>query len=128
MTSADHDGGHASCDISPVVPAVTGSILDDDITRSERHLGAIVEFESDRAGKNDVVVDARRSVHSRIGRIGPRQQSPIDEVVEIVSLRGQLHDRKTGPTGGWKSGSYGWTNPAVRELRRIISSPEEGRG
>ena len=104
MTSADHDGGHASCDISPVVPAVTGSILDNDITRPERNLRAVIEFKSDPSGKNDVVVDAWRSVHTWIAGIGPRREGITDEPIEVVTLRGQLHDSQPGTTGRRKWG------------------------
>ena len=59
----------------------------DDITWLERDFCSVIEFETNDALKDDVVVHRRRAVHSRFVGIRPWLKRGTDKFVEFVALR-----------------------------------------
>jgi len=49
-----------------ILPSVAGAVLDDAVTGLEEDFGAVVEFETDFAGENDVEINGVGGVHSRV--------------------------------------------------------------
>src|SRR5207237_2240580 len=99
MMSSD---GHCQqpCDrVAAVVPAVTGTVLHDNVTGFERDIDAVVELEADRAFEHDVVVDRRRTMHPGLVGVGPWHERVADESMELVALRCQLEDRECASAG-----------------------------
>src|SRR4029079_4469838 len=100
LVSPHGDGEQPRDGVAAIVPAVASAVLDDDVTWFEHDFGAVVEFETDGPIENDVVVHRCRAVHTRFVRIRPWHERGMDELVEVVTLRGYSITASEQPPGG----------------------------
>jgi len=68
LCRADEGDGNDAFLCGTIVPGVAGAVLDDAVAGFEEKFGAVVEFEVDLAGKDDVEVHGVRGVHAGVHR------------------------------------------------------------
>jgi hypothetical protein len=66
VLSADQNYGDDAIFGGAILPGVACAVLNDAISGLEEDFGAVVEFEIDFAGKDDVEVDGVCGVHARV--------------------------------------------------------------
>src|SRR5215213_10839392 len=115
---------HASDRITAVVPTVASAVQYHDIARSEGDLDAVIQLEADDALQHYVVVVSRRAMHPRIVRVGPGGQTISHELVEVVSVGGQLHQGSPAPTRRRKRLRESWLASIIRKPTRLVATPK----